>query len=378
MKKLVIKYLTDTISEIELKSLIEWVQHSKKNQDQFKILVNANHKLDMVNRPIDAEAAYKNLLKKIEVKRIPVIKRYQTVFKYAAVAIIFLGMGYFYQQGYFESEPKLIIPDESITLLLDNGHVEILNKDETIQVTDVKGNILGIQKGNQLVYNKDLKVETLVYNTITVPYGKRYEVQLSDGTNVHLNAGTSLKYPIKFIEGENRQVFLDGEAYFNVSKDVNNSFVVNTNEIDVRVLGTQFNISSYPEDENITTVLVEGLVSIYHSNEDYNPETATLLDPGSKAKWDKKTNQIEISKADIEMHTAWINGKIIFRYTPFKNIIKKLERHYNVEIINNNKALDNQLFAASFDIETIEQVLESFNISYAIHYSIKNNQIIIN
>ncbi|MDO5979508.1 FecR family protein [Flavivirga spongiicola] len=378
MKKLVIKYLTDTISETELKSLIEWVQHSKKNQDQFKILLNANHKLDMANRPIDAEAAYKNLLKKIEVKRIPIIKSYQTVFKYAAVAIIFLGMAYFYQQGYVESEPKLVIPDESITLLLDNGDVKILNKGETIQVTDVKGNILGTQKGNQLVYNKELKVETLVYNTITVPYGKRYEVQLSDGTHVHLNAGTSLKYPINFIEGKKRQVFLDGEAYFDVSKDVNNSFVVNTNEIDVRVLGTQFNISSYPEDENVTTVLVEGLVSLYNSNEDYNPETATLLDPGLKAKWNKKTNHIEITKADIEMHTAWINGKIIFRYTPFKNIIKKLERHYNVEIINNNKALDDQLFAASFDIETIEQVLESFNISYAIDYSIKNNQIIIN
>ena len=135
---------------------------------------------------------------------------------------------------------------ESITIQLEDGNTQIINENRTSQLIDKNGNVLGQQSGNQLVYNSDVKNDVLVYNTLTVPYGKQFELQLSDGTNVHLNAGTSLKYPVKFVKGKNREVFLNGEAFFNVAKEVNHPFIVNANEIDVRVLGTQFNISSYP------------------------------------------------------------------------------------------------------------------------------------
>jgi ferric-dicitrate binding protein FerR (iron transport regulator) len=102
------------------------------------------------------------------------------------------------------------------------------------------------------------------------------------------------------------------------------------------------------------------------------------LEPGFKAEWNKYNKQILIEEADIAMHTDWLNGKIILRHVPFKNIVKKLERHYNVEIVNNNPKLDQELFTASFDIETIDQVFQTFNLTYEMDYKINDRQIIIN
>jgi ferric-dicitrate binding protein FerR (iron transport regulator) len=221
-------------------------------------------------------------------------------------------------------------------------------------------------------------IEGFVYNTLTVPYGKRFDLLLSDGTQVTLNSGTSLKYPVQFLNTENRQVFLDGEAFFNVVKDSLNPFIVNTDQLNVRVLGTKFNMSSYPEDQFVNTTLLEGSVSVYNKQDTFDSSKASLLEPGFKAEWNKYNKQILIEEADIAMHTDWLNGKIILRHVPFKNIVKKLERHYNVEIINNNSKLDEELFTASFDIETIDQVFQTFNLTYEMDYKINDRQIIIN
>jgi len=294
------------------------------------------------------------------------------------VLLVSLGIGFSHQNGLFKSKPEHVVDVENITIQLDDGTTQIINENTSSQLVDKNGHILGNQRGNQLVYASDVKKEVLVYNTLTVPFGKRFELQLSDGTNVHLNAGTSLKYPVNFIKGKDRKVFLIGEAYFNVAKDSEHPFIVNTNEIDVRVLGTQFNVSSYPEDTQISTVLIEGAVSIYKIDEAYNDKTATDLKPGFKATFQKGGNHISIEEADTEMHTAWIDGRIIFRRVPFDKIIKKLERHYNVKIINNNESLNNIKFGASFDIETIEQALEALNENYNIDYKIEKHTIIIN
>ena len=262
---------------------------------------------------------------------------------------------------------------------MSDGSVKVIDEKGDFKIKDRDGNELGTQNGNAIIYNDKVKIEKLVYNTLTVPYGKRFTLKLSDGTKVNLNAGTSLRYPVKFIEGQNRQVFVEtGEAYFNVTKDAKHPFIVSNNKVNIRVLGTQFNVSSYPEDINVSTVLVEGSVSLYNSGDVYKTENATLLKPGYLADWDKRNKSIKIEKADIEVHTAWINGRIILKHMKFGNIIKKLERHYNVKIKNNNKSLEEELITATFDIETIEQVFELINELHPIAYKIINNQIIIN
>ncbi|MBJ6368920.1 FecR family protein [Snuella sedimenti] len=388
--KLIAAYTANNISKSQLNDLQKWLQEVPENKQLFADYLQLYKKSQRIGfiEHIDIDNAWKSVVEKLERPLAPKAKTtgsklrslsvMRGIFKYAAVVVFLLGIGYLLQKAYFNKPSESVFPSENITLQLEDGSIEIIKLNTSSNIVDAKGNIIVSQKGNQLVYTSETDKDTLVYNTLTVPYGKRFKIMLSDGTNVNLNAGTSLKYPVKFIKGENRQVFLDGEAYFDVAKDANHPFVVNANAIDVRVLGTQFNVSSYPEDETISTVLVEGAVSVHNKKVPYKPETATYLKPGFKAAWDKKYNSISIDKADVEMHTAWISGKIIFRHIPFDDIVRKLERHYNVVIKNNNKDLGKDFITATFDIETIEQVFKYINELHPIDYTIKNNLITIN
>jgi transmembrane sensor len=379
-KKLLAKYFTNSISKAELDQLMTWLE--KQDVEDFFI---SDSRIDYAIRnnmsQYNTKQSEKLLLDKIR-KDKNILNKYKLkkIFKYAAIAILFVSVGYFYSNDFntVEKIDVTTIKENEIILQLEDGNIKVLSEDGTEKIITKNGTVIGAQKGNQLIYDDKPKVEKLVYNTLTVPYGKRFELTLSDGTHIYLNAGTSLKYPIKFLKGKQRQVFLNGEAFFDVTKDPNHPFIVNMNNVGVKVFGTKFNASSYPENEAINTVLVEGSVSIFNNNKNYNEKTATLLKPGYMALWDKHDKVVSIEKADIAMHTAWIDGRILFRHLPFKNIIKQLERHYDVKIMNNNKKLDEEFFTASFDIETIEQVLQAFHKNYNINYSIINNQIIIN
>ena len=372
------------MNEQQFKSLLEKQKQSKLSDKEKELLKALEDTLLSKNKEnVFTSQVHKQQIQKTILKNVNYYKKDKKNFDWlnlaaSIVLLISLGVGFSYYQGFFNQNPASNMGTESITLQLENGHIEIIKEDGTTQIMDDHGNVVGDQNGAKLIYNNATDKEVLVYNTLAVPYGKRFELQLSDGTNVYLNAGTSLKYPVKFIKGESRQVYLIGEAYFKVTKDAHHPFIVNTNEVDIKVLGTQFNVSSYTEDHQINTVLIEGSVDIYKKGEVYNSKTATNLKPGFKATWRKTDNQITVEEADMEMHTAWMDGKIIFRNVTFEKMLKKLERHYNVIIINNNKSLNNQSFGASFDIETIEQVFETLNANYNIDYSFENNKIIIN
>jgi len=377
ISKLIIKKKLKTLDSKEASRLKQFNKDYPFSKDvDFDAVIQ---KIDNYST-IDKDKAWNRVLGKTGQNKGTVFLPFknQTWFKYAAMIIVFLGIGYLYNTGVFTSEQDLVIPDVDVTLQLDDGKVKIIKEGYPLEVVDTKGEVLISQKGNQLVYNKESVKETLVYNTLNVPYGKRFEVQLSDGTNVYLNAGSSLKYPVKFLKGENRQVFLEGEAYFSVTKDESHPFIVNAHEIDVRVLGTEFNISSYREDENIKTILVEGLVSVYKSGGDYNVEESTLLEPNYKAAFNKKDKQLTVEAVNIESHTAWMDGRLILNEVAFQNILKKLERQYNVVFINNNKAIENRRFTARFDTEDIYQVMRSLSASASFEYSFNKNQITIN
>ncbi|TVZ25217.1 FecR family protein [Gillisia sp. Hel_I_86] len=379
-KKLLAKYFTGSISTTELDDLMLWLE-KKDTEDLFISSSKIDHAIRNNMSQYNTKKTEKLLLDRIR-KDKNFLNRFKIkkFFKYAAAAVLFISIGYFSHNNFKTANKNDVTTTNKneIILQLEDGNIKILSEDGTERVVNNDGTIIGSQKGNQLIYDNKATIEKLVYNTLTVPYGKRFELRLSDGTHIFLNSGTSLKYPIKFLKGKERQVYLNGEAFFDVTKDTDHPFIVNMNNVGVRVFGTKFNASSYPENDEVNTVLVEGSVSIFNNNMEYNKNSASLLKPGFIASWNKHNKEISIEKADIAMHTAWIEGRILFRHLPFKNIIRKLERHYDVTIINNNKKLDEEFFTASFDIETIEQVLEVFHKNYNINYSIINDQIIIN
>ena len=261
---------------------------------------------------------------------------------------------------------------------MDNGNIEVISEDGKRKITDAEGNEVGSQKGSTLNYNEGIDPKKLIHNQLNIPNGKQFELVLSDGSSVFLNSGSSIKYPVKFLPGKTREVVLNGEAYFEIAKDSINPFIVNIADLKVRVLGAEFNLSSYPEENQVTTVLVNGSVGLY-SGDNYGRATTTFLKPGFRGVYDHSSGSITLDEVDTALYTSWKSGKLVFRSMQFKNIIRKLERAYNVSIVNNNRELGEQYFSASFDKdELMEQIFASFRTSYRFTYTIENEKITIN
>ncbi|GAA4235667.1 hypothetical protein GCM10022291_18200 [Postechiella marina] len=375
----ILKYLNSTASLKEIKEVETWIIASPENTKTFNFL-KTQHILSSFNKTSELknnEAPLKWYKKKISDSFKKEKKtKWILPLKSAAIITILLGSAYFYKTN-VSTKKEVIIPKNVITLQLENGNTKIIKENGETEVVDLNGNTIGLQKGNTLKYQNSTSSDKLAFNTLTVPNGKRFDVVLSDNTHVYLNAGTTLKYPVKFIKGDNREVFLTGEALFEVAKDTNHPFIVNTNDINVRVLGTTFNVSSYPEELTTKTVLVEGSVRL-HKEDDYNKDNSTLLKPGQLALANRKANNLIIENVDVSLYTSWINGTLSFKHEPFKNIIKKLERQFNVVITNNNLELNNVLFTASFDNVPLEQILKTFHENYGIQYTIDKTNITLN
>ncbi|MCM4166078.1 hypothetical protein KCTC52924_02990 [Arenibacter antarcticus] len=377
VEQLIINYLSKNATAADLDELSDWIL-LEGNQELFDDYVQSHLKLNTILNVPDTDRIKKALIRRI--KRDKKVKMLRTFMKYAAVTVLVLLLSYTLQVQFFaKSDSELLQPkQEDITITLGNGKVETLSVNEDKIVKDADGNVIGTQENSKLVYTGTSKTEVLVYNTVNVPYGKQFDLVLSDGTQVFLNSGTSIRYPVAFLVGMERSVFLTGEAYFEVSEDKKHPFVVHADEMEIQVLGTKFNVSHYPENDYIDTVLVEGSVALQTEGNPTADTVLTRLEPGSKAEWHKSGRGMSVKNVDTRLYTAWTQGRLVFRNTAFKKIRHALERHYNVAIVNNDHSLDEQLFDATFDIETIDEVLSSFSKSYALAYSIEKNRIVIN
>jgi ferric-dicitrate binding protein FerR (iron transport regulator) len=317
---------------------------------------------------MDIDKNWEELLGMLKQDSKPVVPLWKKSLKYAAVFIVFIGVFFLFQ-------PKKIVNAEmqlagnEIQLVLDNGEVQILKANESGEIMLNNGQVIGSQNGSELKYDSAIMVEKLVYNKIRIPYGKTFNITLSDGTRVCLNSGSSLKFPVRFVKGIKREVYLEGEAFFDVTKDKLHPFIVNANAIRIKVLGTKFNVSSYAEDKMVNTVLVEGSVTLCNTAK---PSETSILTPGYKGVWDKSGTGISLEKVDTRLYTNWMKGEIAFKGTGFKEIIKKIERTYNVTITNNNKELDNVKFSGSFDrnIESINDVMDAMSKIHSFNYKI--------
>lgn len=379
-------YTSKEIGEADFVVLKQWINESSENETLFSeyLLFYKKSRRIAFAETADKDKAWQNILSQLErplksvrilekpKSKLRFIKQASAIMKYAAVILFLLTIGYFYYQKDFVAQSTLAIPEEAITLQLENGAIQIIKDDGSTQVVDANGNVVGSQKGNQLVYSNTVAKDSLVYNTINVPYGKRFELKLSDGTNVHLNSGTSLKYPVRFIKGESRQVFLDGEAYFDVTKDSKHPFLVSANDMDVKVLGTRFNVTSYHKDEKTYAVLVEGSVLAYNK---LLVDQHVLLKPGNRAYFQNK--QLKTEAVDIDKYVAWVSGELMFIDDSFGVIANKLERKYNVDIVNNYDELNDIVITATFKEENIDQVLKTFQTYKAFNYTVNNRVITI-
>jgi transmembrane sensor len=376
-ERLIVKFITNQASQEEIETLTKWLEDAD-NQIVFKDFVKTNFAIDAALNTFDSTGLRKLLSERIQSENNVFVKaRFSSYYKYVAILVVALGSFYFYtNSNLFKSNENVIVPRvDEIVLQLDNESRETLDPSDNRNVTDKFGKVIGKQNKGRLVYTDAYNGGELVYNTLIIPYGKKFEVQLSDGTIVHLNSGSYLRFPVKFLKDQNRHVDLIGEAYFEVAKDKKHPFTVNAQNLNVEVLGTKFNVSTYTEDIVTDVVLVEGKVSLYKDKKTLDNQV--YLTPGLKGTIIKGQEKIITESVNTDYYTAWVNGSLVFKNASFDAIIKKLERNYNVTFINRNKTLGKEIFNARFDNEPIEVVLKYLSDSYSIDYKINGSQIII-
>lgn len=258
---------------------------------------------------------------------------------------------------------------------LPEEDVYILSKGEKIKITD-KSHIGLKEDGKAIVTDsasskKELLLAKTELNKLVVPYGKRTNISLADGTEVWLNSGTQLEFPTEF-KGKTRNIFVNGEIYIEVAPDTNKPFIVHAGGMNVFVKGTSFNISAYNDDSSKTVVLVEGKVEIETDN-----NYQTVLVPNERL--EISDNDVSKTIVDVLDYVSWKDGMLVFNSTPMSEILKRIGRYYNVEFENtqevslNDKNLSGKLFLSN----NLDSVLTSISIISSTKYQRDNYKIFI-
>ncbi|BDD07620.1 anti-sigma factor [Fulvitalea axinellae] len=270
---------------------------------------------------------------------------------------------------------------EEVTLALSDGSLlPLAGQSGTIALNDSLGTAL--KRGNTLIYKKGDQRRKLKsvpkINTLSIPRGKRFSVALSDGTKVWLNSDSKLRYPTEF-SGDVREVFLTGEAYFEVTKDSKRPFVVKVEDLDIRVFGTAFNVTNYPETSGVRTVLVEGSVGIAkRSQGEFNRKGAVMLKPSQSALYDIQENKMrKETLGNLRFVTAWKDNTLAFYNEPFSSLKTRLERWYDIRIDNQSEALVEERFSGVFRNKSLEKVLELFATTFPVEIIRKGDKVLI-
>ena len=248
-------------------------------------------------------------------------------------------------------------------VIFANGATKEFDTEQTTIKQTTSG---GLTINNDTIDDNSDK-ETSAMNRIIIPYGKRSDITLADGTHIWLNSGSQLSYPSEF-KTDSREVFLSGEAFFDVQFNPDKPFYVVTQNIRIKVLGTRFNVSSYNEDNTTQTVLVEGKVVVGKNK--LFAKTIDLV-PGERMIYDKSNENLSKDRVDVRLFASWVSGYLIFENEPITEVYKKLERYYNQQIAIEG-SLEQITFSGKLDLkDNIKDVLE--NMSFASSVNVLEN-----
>lgn len=262
---------------------------------------------------------------------------YIKLFRYVAVACAvfgIVGVSYLkylntdkqnYSQSITDFAKENIIHTEQPT-----KNIQIISGTETLAVDGTQAKVeydedgkIKVNEEALVLSEKDNAIKNkVVYNQLTVPYGKRAFLTLSDGSTLWVNTGTTVIYPIIFTK-DKREIFVEGEVFAEISHDAKRPFYIKTEKLDVRVLGTVFNVTAYKEDKQTNVVLVSGAVNVKPRN-----GKATLIKPNQLFAYSDKVSTL--TEVDVENYTSWHDGNYKFKNEPIENILLRLSRYYNV------------------------------------------------
>lgn len=271
------------------------------------------------------------------------------------------------------AETERIVPGVKAELILSTGERVILNQQSAL----IEGmNETGIQNDSVSGLNyttAKVQGEEIIYNTMRIPVGGFYQLALSDGSKVWLNSMTELRFPVTFA-GEERKVYLTGEAYFEVAHDSEHPFIVMTEKgMEVKVYGTEFNMNTYREGM-VQTVLVKGKVGIRVDG----TGKEVMLAPKQIAVYEEKTGMVQVEEVDPYRYIAWKDGEFVFERETIEEIMGRLSRWFDVKVFYENESLKRKRFTGVISrYEDIEQVLRLIEGPATLRFEVKGNVVTV-
>lgn len=215
------------------------------------------------------------------------------------------------------------------------------------------------------------------YTETIAPRGQKSQIVLADGTKVWLNSDTKIKYPGNFSKNQ-RDVYLDGEAFFEVTKNAHQPFIVHTSGVKVKVLGTKFNVKAYPDEDEVETSLFEGNVHLLMNTGPAANPSEKDIQPGQSFVYSKTSHQLAANKFPQEEINGWKNNQLIFRDDTFSNLVRKMERWYNVEVVYDEKQFnDRRLTVELYEGERLERLMDILSLALSVNYKYEKGKIIL-
>ncbi len=366
----------------------EWLLNYIDNTDQEELtnMLKAGFEADLNDsEPLNAFVSRKMLVKihqKLDLKKESErgIKQIWIRIAAAASVIAILGYGAFlythknkadnivqnHRTHLFKNDVGPVA--ERAILALGDGSKLMLDKVKNGTVIN-QGKTKVVKTDGKLAYNAVKNNAETAFNTLTTPRGGHYRVELPDGTQVWLNAASSIRYPTAFT-ADTRTVEITGEAYFEVTKNKKMPFIVKVNSTEVRVYGTHFNVMAYNDEKAVKTTLLEGSVKCI------NGKTSCMLKPGEQSELEKDGQYKVSANVDVSDAVAWKNGLFHFENADIESVMRQISRAYNVDIIYNKKPTDH--FIEEIPLNSpLSEVLKVLELTGKVHFDIQGKQVIV-
>ena len=385
--ELLVKVHTGTLDDGERADLSAWLEACERNRALYRRLSDNRHMQEQYDlyKISGHSDGWEELKKRMAItvrrnKRNMIAMQVARWGSAAAIVVAVVVSSVFWLGGYLSdandnsNAVELIVPGRNEAVIeFATGEKIILdeNRDHSIRMLSEVGTISG---DSILRYEANAKPGKRIYekHTLRVPKGAGTKlVILSDGSRVWLNAGSSITYPVQFY-GPERQVDISGECYFDIANDTGHPFVVETQGVKIRVMGTQFNVMSYPEDNNVETTLVSGRVSLSASNKE------VLLKPGVQAVYNRENGDIALRDVDPRIYTAWKEGIFEFDHMTIENICHVLSRWYDVEFVfEDHKVRSISFFGTMKRDKPLAFILDRISDTKTISYKMEDGKVIV-
>ncbi|MBB4036754.1 hypothetical protein GGR21_002667 [Dysgonomonas hofstadii] len=289
----------------------------------------------------------------------------------ASIVLLFMALPYIKAVFQTDDTQNIVLFAQENSNISDNENIQIiLSEDNIVKIEETETNIVYDSTDIKIAQKEVSKKESAAYNQLIVPKGKRSKLTLSDGTKLVVNAGTRVIYPIEFSKKE-REIYVDGEVFIDVSHNEKKPFIVKTSDMDIRVLGTRFNIMAYESDPNKQVVLAKGSVKIQKNNK----ADEVMLKPSEM--YEYNNGQSRVAKVNVTHYISWVDGMYIFESQKLTDVALRLSRYYGVDIAC-SEDVKNLRCSGKMDLkDNLEEIFKGLSFSFPVEIEYYDKKYII-